>query len=121
MNMLMKRSLVFLLLSLTLLVAAGCTRAYQDTYEHLRVDRTLLIIPAEEGTIPIMVYYSGSWKAALDETCDWASLDATAGSGITAIHLHYQDNILTARETVLTLSNDKDDPVTITITQNAGI
>ncbi len=109
------------MLSLALLFAAGCTHAYKDTYDHLRVDRTLLKLPAEEGTIPIMVYYSGSWHAALDETCDWADLDASSGSGITAIHLHYMENILTARETALTLSNGKDDPVIITITQNAGI
>lgn len=117
----MKRFLLFLVLFLTLLVTGGCSRAYKDTYDHLRVDRVLLKLQAEEGTIPIMVYYSGSWQAALDETCDWASLDMSSGTGITAIHLHYQENMLTARETTLTLSNDKDEPVTITITQNAGI
>jgi len=119
--LIMKRCLLLFLLSLTLLAAVGCARAYQDRYDSLRVDRTLLKLPSEEGTIPIMVYYSGSWQASLDETCDWASLDAASGTGITTLHLHYQENILTARETTLTLSNDKDDPVTITITQNAGI
>lgn len=119
MKTLMTRRFFLLVLSV-LWAAASCTRPYNDTYEHLRVDRTELKLPAAEGTIAIMVYYSGSWNAALGEGCDWAGLDASSGSGITALHLHYQENILTARESSLTLSNDKDEFVTITITQNAG-
>ncbi len=117
--MIMRRFVIAILCAL--MFAASCQTAYRDEYPHLRVDRTYLKIPSDAGSIAIMVYYSGSWTAALDEECDWASLDRRSGSGISAIHLEFGQNLLEARETSLTLSGGADEPVTITITQNAGI
>ena len=118
--MAMTRTMILLAAAL-MLTATACTKKYEDRYDHLRVDRTLLKLPPESGEIPRMVYYSGKWQAELDGECEWASIDATGGNGISAVHLRYDENILAARETFLIFSNGKDDPITINSTQNAGI
>lgn len=118
----MNKTVIRLCLALCLMLcAAACNKPYKDEYGSLRVDRTFLLLGSSSDTIPIMVYYSGKWEAVLDESCEWAEVWPGSGKGIAVIHLAYDDNPLSARETALVLSDDKGETITINITQNAGI
>ena len=65
---------------------------YEENYDKIRSDYEFLNVGAAADTIPMMVYYSGQWKAEVQEECDWLSVDEPAGKGVTVIHVITTDN-----------------------------
>ena len=111
----------FLTPILAVLLTAACQQKYVDRYDSLAVDRTYLSVECTASTIPVMVYYSGPWTAVIASDCDWASLNRNSGDKIDAIYVTFQENTGVARETTLTLSNNKNESISIQINQKAGI
>jgi hypothetical protein len=40
----------------------------------------------------MMVYYSGAWKAEVEEGCEWMSVDLPQGEGVKVLHVITTDN-----------------------------
>ena len=75
---------------------------------------------AEAGKLPVTVYCSGAWTAQLTAESAWATLDRTAGSGITTIRLNYADNPGLTRSVGVVLRGSGLEK-TVTVVQKAGI
>ena len=80
-----------LILALAGLFAVACADTFEERYD-LAVNTDRYSVTAEAGKLPVTVYSSGAWTAQLTAESAWATLDRTAGSGITTIRLNYADN-----------------------------
>ena len=80
-----------LILALAGLFAVACADTFEERYD-LAVNTDRYSVTAEAGKLPVTVYCSGAWTAQLTAESAWATLDRTAGSGITTIRLNYADN-----------------------------
>ncbi len=105
-------------LAACLILAAGCADRYEEHYSHIAVDSNYLRATKDAQTVPVMVYYDGSWKASVPEQ-DWAVLDRTSGKGIGGLHLQLEENMLEERSLDLTLIGGRD-TVVVTIEQARG-
>ena len=80
-----------LILALAGLFAVACADTFEERYD-LAVNTDRYSVTAEAGKLPVTVYCSGAWTAQLTAESAWATLDRTAGSGITTIRLNFADN-----------------------------
>ena len=108
-----------LILALAGLFAAACADTFEERYD-LAVNTDRYSVTAEAGKLPVTVYCSGAWTAQLTAESAWATLDRTAGSGITTIRLNYADNPGLARSVGVVLRGSGLEK-TVTVVQKAGI
>lgn len=70
-------------------------------------------------SLPIAIYYSGSWKAELTSECDWGFIDKTSGEGVHYIHFTYlQNNTGALRYVILRITCDNGETADITLSQD---
>ncbi len=103
----------------TALFTLSCAEKFEESYD-LAIDATKYSVAAEVGTLPITVYCSGRWTAALTTESEWATLDCTAGGGITTIHVDCAENTGLSRSVELVLQGAGLEKK-ITILQQSGI
>ena len=108
-----------LILALAGLFAAACADTFEERYD-LAVNTDRYSVTAEAGKLPVTVYCSGAWTAQLTAESAWATLDRTAGSGITTIRLNYADNPGLTRSVGVVLRGSGLEK-TVTVVQKAGI
>ena len=108
------------LIAAALLMFAACSQKYEEKYDTLRCDYEFINAAAVADTIPMMVYYSGKWKAEPEEGCDWISVDTPEGHGVSVMHIITVDNEGEARSELLHLIA-KQDTLSVNIQQAAGI
>ncbi|MFR7603200.1 MAG: BACON domain-containing protein [Alistipes shahii] len=108
-----------LILALAGLFAVACADTFEERYD-LAVNTDRYSVTAEAGKLPVTVYCSGAWTAQLTAESAWATLDRTAGSGITTIRLNYADNPGLARSVGVVLRGSGPEK-TVTVVQKAGI
>ena len=108
-----------LILALAGLFAVACADTFEERYD-LAVNTDRYSVTAEAGKLPVTVYCSGAWTAQLTAESAWATLDRTAGSGITTIRLNYADNPGLARSVGVVLRGSGLEK-TVTVVQKAGI
>jgi len=108
-----------LILALAGLFAVACADTFEERYD-LAVNTDRYSVTAEAGKLPVTVYCSGAWTAQLTAESAWATLDRTAGSGITTIRLNYADNPGLTRSVGVVLRGSGLEK-TVTVVQKAGI
>lgn len=108
------------LIAAVLLAFAACSQKYEEKYDTLRCDYEFINAAAVADTIPMMVYYSGQWKAEPEEGCDWMSVDTPEGQGVAALHIITVDNVGEARSALLHLIAQQD-TLSVNVQQAAGI
>lgn len=124
----MKRIFQLSFIALSMLAVVSCGKEYEEKYMSIyRTDAegnevprmfTWYDITSSTGTLPIVIYYSGSWTVDFAEEPGWAYLDRTSGSGVSYIHVGYlQNNTGNNRSLLLKLSCDNGETLGITINQ----
>lgn len=124
----MKRIFQVSLFVLSMLAAVSCSKEYEEKYDSIyRTDAegnevprmfTWYDIASSTGTLPIVIYYSGSWTVDFAEEPGWAYLDRKSGTGVSYIHVGYlQNNTGNNRSLLLKLSCDNGETLDITINQ----
>ena len=86
----MKKIMIFI--AVVLLGSAACSQKFEERYDKIRSDYEFLNVGAVADTIPMMVYYSGTWKAEVEEGCEWMSVDLPQGEGVKVLHVITTDN-----------------------------
>ena len=91
-----------LVLILTLLVAvvSGCRK--EDPFDGpLGLQSRRIVLSAETGVTPVMVFSNTSWTVELTPKVSWAGLDKLAGEGSSGVYLSYAANFGETREVAL--------------------
>lgn len=80
--------------------AAGCQKA--DSFEGpLGLHSRRIVLPAETGSTPIMVFSNTSWKVKFTSEVSWAGIDRLSGEGSSCIYFSYAANYGEEREVAL--------------------
>ena len=95
-------------------------REYEMEYDTLRLDFKEMSVAADKTKALLSVYYSGNWTASILEDTDWAELETTSGSGITANRVLMRKNTGPSRKTVITVKADNGNVWTVDLTQKAA-
>ena len=109
--------LIFLACSIGL---TGCMEEYKDEFETLKLDYTQFNLAQEGGEFAFMVYFDGDWTISLDKDVDWLQLETTSGSGITPVHVYFQENHLFKRTVNMTISGGGETK-TVAISQKPSV
>lgn len=111
---------IFFVLLATVLCLTGCSKEYEDRYENLELDYTRFNLAMEGGEFAFMVYYSGDWTITLDKDVAWARLEKTSGSGITPVHIAFDENYTFQRSFTMTISGGGESK-DIVVTQKPAV
>ena len=109
----------------TILIAAAavligsCSQPYEENWD-LAVDYETINATYDKETVPVTVYCSDKWTAAITEGSDWAGLDKTSGKGVTTVHVLCGINRGLSRQATLQFKSGKLSKE-IQIIQAAGI
>lgn len=86
----------------TLLSVCSCEKRFEEHYESIyRTDAdgnqvarmiTSYKVQSDNGSLPIIVTYSGSWKVSFTQACTWAYLDRNSEHGVRYFHVGYLRN-----------------------------
>ena len=88
------------LMVVTILFIAGCRKT--DPYEGaLGLQSRRVILSAETGLTPVMVYSNTSWKVKLAPKVSWAGLDRLEGENSSGLYFSYAANYNLARKVAL--------------------
>ena len=123
------RTLLGLLTALCL--ASACDDRFEERYDSLfwtdaegashSYMTTGYELGWEEGTLPLTVYYSGRWTAALSDGDGWASVDTPSGNGVGWLHISYRNNRNGKERTAtVAISCANGERVDITLRQKEG-
>ena len=94
--------------------AAGCAK--EDPYEGaLGLQSRRIVLPAEVGRTPIMVFSNTTWTASFSSEVTWAGIDKLSGKGSSCIYFSYSANYGEEREVTILFEADgvKDSVVVV--------
>ena len=114
------RKLHYMIALLFAVVASGCAPVFEESYDSLRLDYTEFSVAASAEKALLAIYYSGSWEASLPEGTTWARLEKTSGTGITQNRIILVKNTGPVRKTVVTVTADNGQRLTVDVTQKAS-
>ena len=83
-----------------IVAAAGCKKT--DHFDGaLGLHSRRIVLPAETGSTPIMVFSNTSWKVKFTSEVSWAGIDRLSGEGSSCIYFSYAANYGEEREVAL--------------------
>lgn len=135
----MKRIITITLSLLMLgLFFPSCSKPYEETWDSLYYidgygDRICRLYSSYElnndstseltdfpFSLPIAIYYSGSWTAELVDDCDWGFLDRSSCSGVHYLHFNYLQNFTgETRSAIIRITCDNGEKADITLIQES--
>ena len=96
------RSVYKAIIAVAIIVSAvsGCKKA--DAFEGpLGLQSRRIVLPAETGSTPIMVFSNTSWTVKVTSEVSWAGIDKLSGEGSSCIYFSYAANYAEEREVSL--------------------
>ena len=80
--------------------AAACSKV--DPFDGpLGLQSRRIVLPAETGVTPIMVYSNTTWTVTMTPKVSWAGLDRLSGKGSSGVYFSYSANYGDEREVAL--------------------
>lgn len=108
---------------LTILAAAlalSCNRPFKEDYPELTLSSTEYKLSADGGSFEFMVYYSGSWTAALRaEDSSWLLISRDEASGMAYLRVTYDRAVDYARSAFIDIDAGSGGQMTVTLNQAA--
>ena len=96
------RNILKITVALAIMVSAatGCRKA--DQFEGpLGLHSRRIVLPAETGSTPIMVFSNTEWTVKFTSEVSWAGIDRLSGEGSSCIYFSYAANYGEEREVSL--------------------
>jgi hypothetical protein len=85
---------------ITAFLACGCSK--EDPFEGpLGLQSRKIVLPAETGITPIMVFSNTTWTVSMTPKVSWAGIDRLSGKGSSGLYFSYAANYGEAREVTL--------------------
>lgn len=100
------------------LSVAACSK--EDPFEGpLGLQSRRIVLPAETGVTPVMVFSNTTWTVTMTPKVSWAGIDRLSGKGSSGLYFSYAANYGEAREVALAFEAGgvRD---TVVIVQNAA-
>lgn len=128
MKAMQNRILILLTAFFALLSVSSCEKKFEENYPSIfrtdaQGDKVALMttsynVQSDNGSLPILVTYSGSWTISFTEPCTWAYLDRPEGRGVKYFHVGYLRNDSgEARTVTVKLVCDNGETLEIAINQ----
>lgn len=125
-----RRIFVLLISILALSVLSSCEPRFEEYYGSIyRTDAEGNMVPlmvtsykvrSDNGSLPILVTYSGSWTVSFTDSCPWAYLDRSSERGVKYFHVGYlRNDSPQERNVTVKLSCDNGETLEIAINQAA--
>jgi hypothetical protein len=96
------RNICKAILTFAVVVAAAVGCKKEEHFEGpLGLHSRRIVIPAETGSTPIMVFSNTSWKVKFTSEVTWAGIDKLSGEGSSCIYFSYAANYGEEREVAL--------------------
>ena len=111
--------ILFILLACTVGLTS-CNEKFEEIHDELALDYTRFNLKTEGGEFAFMVYYDGPWTISLDKEVDWLKLETTSGTGVTPVHITFEENHLFKRTVNMTIKGGGESK-TIAIAQNPAV
>ena len=98
----------------------GCGEKFEEVHDELALGYTRFNLNTDGGEFAFMVYYDGDWTISLDKEVDWMRLEKTSGTGVTPVHIYFEENHLFKRTVNMTISGGGESKV-IAIAQKPAV
>ena len=82
----------------------GCGEKFEEVHDELALDYTRFNLSTDGGEFAFMVYFDGDWTISLDKEVEWMRLEKTSGTGVTPVHIYFDENHLFKRTVNMTIS-----------------